>query len=102
MSLTPPILGGDNHLAVELLAYEPRIRCDGHHIRIDTASCTYIKYAMPASDDQKRFGDPRWDPGVQVRLPVSMVGGTCHPYIGLFYLQCHPINFMFRTIRDSD
>ena len=76
MNLTPQISGGDNHLAVELLAYEPRVRCDGHHIPMDTASCIKIKYTMPASGDQKRFGDPRSDPGVQVRLPLSMVGGT--------------------------
>ena len=76
MNLTPPILGGDNHLAVALLAYEPRVRCDGHHVRIDTASCTTIKYAMQASNDRKRFGDPRSDPGVQVRLPYAIVGGT--------------------------
>lgn len=76
MLLTAPILGGDNSLAVGLVAYEPRVRCERHHVRIDTASCTSIKYAMPASIDQKRFGDPRFDPGVQVRLPYAIVGGT--------------------------
>ena len=70
------MLGGDNKLAVGLMAYEPRVRCEGHHIRIDTASCTSIKYAMHASSEQKRFGDARLDPGVQVRLPYTMVGGT--------------------------
>ena len=31
---------------------------------------------MHASSDQKRFGDPRLDPGVQVRLPYAIAGGT--------------------------
>ena len=93
--LTAPISGGDNKLAVGLVAYEPKVRCDGRRVRIDTAACTSIKYAMHASNDQKRFGDPLLDPGVQVRLPYSMVGGT------LFYLQFHHLNPIVRIARDT-
>ena len=96
------MLGGDNKLAVGLMTYEPGVRCEGHHIRIDSASCTSIKYTMHASSEQKRFGDARLTPGVQVRLPYAMVDGTYAIQTGLFYLQCHQSNPMVRDIGDAD
>ena len=57
---------------------------------------------MHASSDQKRFGDPRLDPGAQVPLPYAMAGGTYTIQIGLFYLQCHHVHPMVRDDRHTD